>query len=81
MIGSPVRIQAGRGEHTCLVTLTGLVTWEVQIYGASALQAAELAIVAVRMRLASMEHAWKFFDRDGTSVSFGWTLEEALPTK
>jgi hypothetical protein len=70
-IGGPVRVQGAHGEHTCAVSLTGLINWNIEIFGASSLQAAELALFSVRSRLSSMENAWKFFDSEGLHVSFG----------
>jgi len=68
-----MRVLGAQGEHACSVVLRGLVTWKIEIFGASALQAAELALVAVRGRIASLERRWSFFDDKGLPVSFGWT--------
>jgi len=64
-------LQGARGEHSCSVVLTGLVTWRIDIVGTSSLQAAELALYAVRSRLAGMEGAWAFLDDQGQPLSFG----------
>ena len=75
-IGGPERVQGARGEHTCPVVLTGLVTWSIDICGSSALQAAELALFAVRSRLAGMERVWSFHDDEGQPLSFGGVPDE-----
>ncbi len=69
-IGRPERVQGARGEHSCPVVLTGLVTWNIEIFGSSALQATELAFFSVRSRLAGMERVWSFYDDKGESLSF-----------
>lgn len=79
-IGRPVRVDGARVEHSCSVILSGLVAWDIAIFGTSALQAAELALVAVRSRLAGMERSWDFFDDQGLPLSFGWIPDEDAAT-
>ena len=66
----PVRITGGQGDHACRLQLSGIVDWDVQIFGSSAIQASCLAFNTLQDRLAGLESRWMFLDSQESDLTF-----------
>lgn len=74
-ICDPRRVSESSGEHCCDISLSGVLDWSSQVFGATKFQACELSFQALGYRLWGFETRSRFFDGEGEPISFAHVVQ------
>lgn len=63
---------AGPPSYACRVSIEGFDQWSMPVFGASQLQALDLACTIAKVNLVSRANVWRYEDEDGNALSFDY---------